>query len=123
MTITAVQFRLDFPEFADVVKYTPAMVEFWLRLAAVRLSEKRWVDMLDFGTELFVAHNLVVATRNLKTAGAQMAPISSKTVDKVSVSYDTSAITDANAGYWSSTGYGQQFWQLLQMAGAGGVQI
>lgn len=123
MTITAAQFRLDFPEFADDAKYTAAMVEFWLRLAAVRLNAQRWVDLLDFGTELFVAHQLVLATKNLKTAGVQVAPVSSKSVDKVSVSYDTSGVTLDNAGHWSSTNYGQQFWQLLQMAGAGGVQV
>lgn len=121
--IDATKFRTDFPEFADEAKYTPAMVEFWLKLAVLRLNEKRWADLYDFGIELFVAHQLVLATKNLKTAGVQVAPVASKSVDKVSVSYDTSAVTLDNAGHWSTTNYGQQFWQLLLMAGAGGVQV
>lgn len=121
--IDATKFRADFPEFAGAAKYPDAMVNFWLNLAAVRLSPTRWADMLDYGTELFVAHQLTLATRSAKNGGAVVAPVSAKSVDKVSVTYDTSAVTLDNAGHWATTSYGQQFWQLLMLAGAGGVQL
>lgn len=123
MTVTVAQFRADFPEFADATKYPDASVNFWLNIAATRLDPVRWADMLDPGTELFVAHQVVLSARNAKSAGVTVAPIASKSVDKVSVSYDTSAVRLDNAGHWAATNYGQQFWQLLQMAGAGGVQL
>lgn len=121
--IDAAKFRTDFPEFADTAKYPDSMVNFWLNLAGVMLNAARWADLLDFGTELFVAHQLVLASRNLKTAGGSVAPVSSKSVDKVTVSYDTSAVKLDNAGHWAATNYGQQFWQLAMMAGAGGVLV
>lgn len=99
------------------------MVQFWLNLAGKMLNADRWVDILDFGTELFVAHQLILGARNLKNAGQVNAPVSSKSVDKVSVSYDTKNVQLENAGHWATTSYGLQFWQLMQMAGAGGVQL
>lgn len=125
MTVTVAQFRADFPEFADTSKYPDASVAFWLNVAVTRLNPTRWADMLDMGTELFIAHQVVLSARNARanTPGATVAPIASKSVDKVSVSYDTSAVRLDNAGHWAATNYGQQFWQLLQMAGAGGVQL
>lgn len=121
--IDATKFRADFPEFADAAKYPDAAVAFWLALAGKLLNAQRWVDMLDFGTELFVAHQLTLAARNAKTAGAVAAPVAAKSVDKVSVTYDTSAVRLENAGHWAATNYGQQFYQLMQLAGAGGVQV
>jgi hypothetical protein len=127
MTITVAQFRADFPEFTDTTKYPDTMVTFWLTQAGKLLRPDRWVDELDLGTELFVAHQLVIGARNQKNggsgAGASIAPISSKTVDKVSVSYDTGSVTMTDAGFWNATNYGQRFWWLLQMAGAGAVQL
>jgi hypothetical protein len=41
----------------------------------------------------------------------------------VSVSYDTAAVTLTDAGHWNATTYGIQFWQLQQMAGAGGILV
>lgn len=121
--IDAAKFRADFPEFGDPAKYPDSMVAFWLALAGKMLNAPRWADLLDMGTELFVAHQLVLASRNQRSAGNVPAPIAAKSVDKVSVTYDTSAVKLENAGHWAATNYGMQFWQLQQMAGAGGIQI
>lgn len=123
MTVDAAKFRADFPEFADESKYPPAMVDFWLGFAAKLLISDRWADVLDYGLELMTAHNLTVAKRNEATPGAIAAPVASKSVDKVSISYDTSAIKLENAGHWGATSYGIQFLQLARMVGAGGVQL
>ncbi|ECC3368559.1 TPA: DUF4054 domain-containing protein, partial [Escherichia coli] len=48
---------------------------------------------------------------------------SSKSVDKVSVSYDTSATLNPDAGFWNNTRYGAEFYQLITMFGAGGRQL
>lgn len=127
MPVTTAQFRTDFPEFTDVAKYPDSQVTFWLTQAGKLLRAERWADDLDLGTELFVAHQLVIGARNQKNggsgAGGAVAPISSKTVDKVSVSYDTGSVSMTDAGFWNGTNYGQRFWWLLQMAGAGAVQL
>lgn len=43
--------------------------------------------------------------------------------DKVSVSYDTSATLNPDAGFWNNTRYGAEFYQLITMFGAGGRQL
>ena len=49
--------------------------------------------------------------------------VSSKSVDGASVSFDTSTGAEQGAGFWNQTAYGREYWQLIQMMGAGGVQI
>lgn len=123
MTVTAAKFRADFPEFASTVSYPDSMVNFWLGFAAKLLLSDRWADMLDYGIELMTAHNVVIAKRNAATPGAIAAPVASKSVDKVSVSYNTNAIVLENAGHWGGTTYGIQFLQLARMVGSGGMQL
>jgi len=48
---------------------------------------------------------------------------SSKSVDKVSVSYDNSGTINPDAGFWNKTGYGQEFFWWWSMFGAGGRQL
>ncbi|MFG1260034.1 DUF4054 domain-containing protein [Xanthobacter flavus] len=129
MTVTATSFRTDFPEFASTGAYPDAMVSFWLGLAGKLLDPTRWGDLLDFGTELFIAHNLALAARDQKAATAGGIPgsggglVVSKAVDKVSVSYDTALAGVEGAGNWNLTTYGTRYIQLARMVGAGGVQL
>ncbi|WP_448952136.1 DUF4054 domain-containing protein [Labrys neptuniae] len=129
MTVTAAQFRLDFPEFADTAAFPDTQVTFWLNAAALFMSAERWGDCLDFGTELYIAHNLTLARQNQIAVAKGGVPgiasgrTQSKAVDKVSVSYDTGSVTIDGAGAWNMTTYGVQFYQLLLMFGAGGVQL
>lgn len=131
MTVTATQFRLDYPEFTDTTKYTDSAINRQIGLAAYFLSSCRWdANIVDYGTELYVAHYLVLGARAILTAAAggipgtgAMGPQASKTVDKVSTSNDTKAVTLADAGHWNSTLYGIQFYQMAMMVGAGAVQL
>lgn len=122
-------FRQDFPEFADTTAYPNGTVNFYLGLGVKLLPADRWQDVLDYGLELFTAHHLAIATRDQQTAaiggvpGVMTGPQTSKTVDKVSVSYDTNAATYEDAGFWNMSSYGVRFWQLARMVGAGGVQL
>lgn len=122
-------FREDFPEFTDDVKFPDARIEFWLSIAGIMLNATRWDTLLDHGTELFIAHHLTMDLANQRAAdtggniGQTMGPLASKSVDKVAASYTTGAVTLENAGHWNLTTYGLQFYQLLRMVGAGGIQL
>lgn len=129
MTVTVSSFRTDFPEFASTVTYPDASVAFWLAAAGKLLSVDRWAELLDLGTELFMAHNLALGARDQKAAtaggigGSSAGLVASKAVDKVSVSYDTGAASIEGAGAWNLTTYGTRYIQLARLIGAGGVQL
>lgn len=117
-------FRADFPQFADVTTYPDASVNFWLGLAVQLLPSDRWGDLLSQGIELYAAHNLTLATRAATVGGGLYSgPASSKSVDKVSVSYDTKFGLEPDAGVWALTPYGNQFLYLMRLIGAGGIQL
>lgn len=125
----AAQFRTDFPEFSDTSKYTDSAINMWLTVAGLSLPSDRWGSLLDLGTELFIAHHLVIGARDQAAStnggvpGAVQGPVASKSVDKVSVSYDTGATTIEKGDFWNSTTYGIRFLRMAHMAGAGGIQL
>lgn len=121
--IDAAAFRIAFPEFADDVRYPDSTVAIQIAIAGKRLNVDRWGDLLDHGCGLFVAHAVTLADRNRKAPGAIAAPQTAKAVDKVSASYDTSAVSLVDGGYWNQTGYGVQFLQLARLIGMGGFQL
>lgn len=123
-------FRQDMPEFADTTKYPDAWITMFLNLADVQLGSKRWdSSIIDYATELFVAHHLVMREQQATTAnaggtpGSVQGPTTSKSVDSVSVSYDTQSTVLEQAGHWNNTTYGVQFLQLARMVGAGPKQL
>lgn len=140
MTITPASFRADLPEFADAVAYPDTAIVYWAALGTMLVSVDRWgpgavvptsppSTLYDFGLELFVAHNLALEKPAVETAenggapGLSQGPISSKSVAGVSVSYDTSAGLEPDAGHWNLTIYGTRFIRMLRMCGAGPIQI
>lgn len=126
---TSDQFRADFPEFSDVTKYPDPSVNFYLSQADVILNQDVHGDQFVYLAELFTAHYVELRGRTL--AGARGGFVSSggsgvassKSVDKVSVSYDNSGTIDPDAGFWNKTGYGQEFFWWWSMFGAGGRQL
>lgn len=129
MAVTAAQFRTDFPEFASTTQYPDSAVNFWLVWAYKLLNPCRWVDILDLGVELFVAHNLALERAAINQASSGGVPtgvtgnVSSKAVAQVSVSYDNSSSMELDAGHWNLTIWGKRFVRMARMAGAGGVQL
>lgn len=123
------QFRMDFPEFASTTDYPDAVITFQIGIATALLNADRWGTMLNYGIELYVAHNLVLAAQASEdvatgnTPGEMTGPTSAKGVDKVSVSYDTASASLTDGGFWNLTRYGVQFLQLARMMGAGGIQL
>ena len=132
--ITPAQMRQNFPEFANQVRFPTGMIQFWLNWSYLMLNAQRFKTSLDMAAQLFTAHNLSIERRamdeatvagaaNSGTVGINSGPVNSKSVDKVSVGYDPGAVNDPDAGFWNLTIYGARLWQLIQMFGAGPVQI
>ena len=128
MTVTAASFRVDYPEFT-VDRYPDSMVNYYLNIAGLMLNASRWSTLLDVGTELFIAHHIAVERRAMDEAatgqppGTTTGPISSKSVDKVSLSFDVGAAVEENGGHWNLTVYGTRFARLSKQFGAGPLQI
>lgn len=122
-------FRLQYPEFKDEETYPDAMVQLWMDLAKNLLPMDRWQDLYDMGIALVTAHHLVLAIRDQRSAeaggtgGAFMGMVASKSVDSVSVSYDYSAVTMSDIGFWGMTAYGLRLMTFARYVGAGGVQL
>jgi hypothetical protein len=146
--VTPATFVVDFPEFSNQSAYPPAVIAYYLALANVMLNPCFWGGpspnappqgtpvsppqaMIDFGAELFVAHNLVLeyaAQRAAATGGlpgTQTGAIASKGVGPISVSYDNGAteFEAGNAADYNLTTYGKRLWRMIQMAGAGPLQL
>lgn len=124
--MTPAEFRASFPQFVSATLYPDSSVQFWLTLAGKLLRPERWQDVLPEGIGLFVAHNLALegpAGAGSKTPGVGTGMVASKTVGKLSVSYDNSVGIDATAGHWNLTTFGMRFLTLMRMAGTGGIQL
>lgn len=124
MAVTVAQFRLDYPEFSVVTDYPDSAVTYFLNLAVAMLNSDRWGNQLDIATELYIAHNLAIEKRaqleavNGEVPGTTTGPISSKSVDKVSVGFDVGSAVSEGAGHWNLTVYGTRFYKLAKMFGA-----
>jgi hypothetical protein len=128
MSLTPAQFRLDFPEFSNPIQFQDSLITFWINNAANLINTCRWDTLATLGTELLVAHNLVLSARDQASAvagvpGEMTGPVSAKAVDKVSVSFDTNAAALPNAGDYNLTVYGVRFLRLARMIGSGGTQL
>ena len=125
MTVAPDSFRISRPEFSSVTDYPDATIAAQIASAELRVKSDVWGDLRDQGIELLVAHNLALSTRARKNVatGSAGGLVASKSVDKVSISYDTSMHTYQGAGAFNLTLYGVEFWQLANMMGAGGWQL
>lgn len=55
--------------------------------------------------------------------GGSTGAISAKSVDKVSVNYDTAGSADPEASHWNLTVYGTRYVAFVRLFGAGGYQV
>lgn len=139
MAISATDFTQDYREFADESKYPPDMVGYWLNFAGLFINQDRWGapglgggsprTEYDLGQSLYAAHQLVLEARAIAEAyngappGVAVGMINSKSVDKVSVGFDTGSVAELEAGHWNLTIYGMRFKRLADTFGAGPVQV
>jgi hypothetical protein len=128
--VEVAQFRSDFPAFQDAIKFPATDVSRYLVLAAANLALERWRESHVIGQELYAAHFLALDELDMRAtqnggaaANSQSGPMTSKSVGSVSVSYDLSAVSEADGGHWNQTGYGRRFLRMAKMAGMGGLQL
>ncbi|MGF6837059.1 hypothetical protein QF001_000926 [Paraburkholderia youngii] len=126
MTVTSAQLRSDFPEFANAAIYPDSLINMWLTVANSLVNSSRWAELTNLGIELVTCHHLTLSARDQLAAavggapGEVKGPTASKSVDKVSVSYDAGAVSMTDAGFWNMSSYGIRFLGLARMMGAGG---
>ena len=127
-TLTPDEFRQSFPEI-NSAKYPDAAVKARLVLAGKFFSVERFddPDVRNHLMGLYTAHYLTAhgsaASGGNGSNGGSMGIVSAKSVDGVSVSYDTSSGQEEGAGFWNMTTYGREPYQLLRVFGAGAVQL
>lgn len=126
---TVSDFRRDFPQFSDTTKYPDPVIQFRLNLVDTLIDGSGMGNMFPYLAGLFVAHYMVLYASDSAagalggTGGSTSGVVASKSVDKVSVSYDNSSTLNADAGFWNFSRYGAEFWQMLQFFGYGGIQL
>jgi hypothetical protein len=127
--MTVWQFRELYPSFTEAL-YPDFAVETRLALGEEFLSEKVWrkVSVRTHAVGLYTAHYLSAygsasSGGSGKSEGSGMGVVSSKSVDGASISYDTGSTVEQGAGFWNSTPYGRELWQLMRVFGAGAIQL
>ena len=127
--MTPPDFRALFPEFFDVNAYPDARIAMYLTIAALQVNVCRFADLSDYVTGLVVAHHVTLASRNLAIAeaggqpGTASGPVSAKSIDKVSITYDAQAVQLDGMGAWGLTSYGLEFLTMCRTFGAGPLQL
>jgi hypothetical protein len=122
-------FRTSLPEFSDPTAYPNSMITFWSGLGEKLIDADRAGAVFTECLYLFTAHNIALASRQVKTAatGGALAgaggAVSSKAVGSASVSYDTAGAMEPDAGHWNQTIYGRQYVRLIRLVGMGCVQL
>lgn len=127
--LTYQDFIVAFPEFSDEVSWPVLRVEMRIELANQFVRVCGLSDAVAAHLKgLYVGHYLAAygpssESGELANGSEGSGIVSSKSVDGASVSYDTVTGAEAGAGFWNLTKYGREYWQLMQMLGAGGVQL
>ena len=119
------EFRLSFPEFANVLVYPDAMLQRYWDQAVCYISD------IDCGRlsgkcrrlaiDLMLAHLLSIFI--LIAAGQTSVLIKGSTIDKITVNLETPPINDGWQWWLMTTPYGIELWGLLQARSAGGFYI
>ena len=119
MSVTPASFVIDYPEFGNQSEYPVPVINYYLALAGILLNQSRWgcpsatatnppTTLIDMATELFVAHHIAIEYRAQRAAAAgappgdATGPVASKSVGPISVSYDTGAAANKDAGHWNT---------------------
>jgi hypothetical protein len=118
-------FRQVFQSFDDPETYSDTAINFWAGIGEGRLPADKWASDWTLGVMYFVAHHLAIRQRDqlAATPGEVKGPASSKSVDKVSISYENGLITVEGAGGWNLTSYGIELYRMARNVGAGCIQL
>jgi hypothetical protein len=111
------EFLSIFPEFEAAAV---DRIGFFLENAQSAISERRFGKQTEYARALYAAHHLIVlggftgADGSQSVAQIQGGAVASKSVGSASVSYDTGALNETDAGYWNATAYGRLLWILMR---------
>ena len=129
VTVAPDAFRGNFPAFSNMTTYPDPVINFWFGLSVILFDQGRWGALFDYGSQLFVAHNLSLEFNSNKAGklgqnpGFVIGPVTAGTVDKVSYSRDPSSAMDPKNGHWNLSIYGLRYIRLVNMVGAGPVHL
>lgn len=136
---TAEMFQQDFPQFFNRSSMQPwvpeTMLEEFIHQANAAIQPDKWLDGWRYACGLYVAHNSTLYLRTWSegsdspaqaaASGALVGVVKSAQLGDSSVSYDTSALTQAT-GEWgdlNATQYGQLLATKARLVGMGGTYI
>lgn len=135
---TAEMFKEDFPQFFNSAGDSLApgtIMKMFIDRASSAIQADKWLDGWRYACGLYVAHNITMYLKTYQPAsetaeqaagtGALVGVVKSATLGDASVSYDTSALTEATKewGSLNATIYGQQFATEARLAGLGGSYV
>lgn len=116
--MTILEFKTYFPEFEVTAE---AQINRALDVAIATSSESMLGDKYELALKYLTAHFLVINAKQFSGIGQNTKSIASKSVDGVSLSYESSNIgNDALFGMLNSTSYGQMYNRLTSGFGSGG---
>lgn len=118
--IDLVGFRARFPEFTQAT-CPDDTVNFWIGEADAMFDPCRWDDLLDRGSAYWVAHSITVAKDDATKPFIDDATM--KKVGDISKSRDPKLMLEQAKNPYMRTKYGQRYWQLAQMVGAGSYSV
>jgi hypothetical protein len=120
MTIAYADFIAALPEFSNSTTYPETAVNFWINIAYQQINPCRFGQNLDLAATYYVAHFMVLEARDAaaaatgKVVGEATGPVNSKSLDKASIGYDTTAAASKGAGQWNLTTYGQRLYAMMR---------
>jgi len=137
---SVLRFREDRPVFADETDFPNQSVQFFLDIAGIMVNPRYWGTFTVFGQQLVAAHFLALQRYAMLqmergaagggggalggvVPGMPIGMMQSKSVSKVSVSYDYSHSMIEGGGPWNLTTFGQQYLWLAQLVGTGGIEM
>lgn len=109
--LTLEKFRLRFPEFASV---SDSRIEFYIEDTLPQFSSCFWGRLLDKGQAYYIAHFLIVESRQENEDSDPAYPASNKKAGEVSEGYTAPDMTDwaVSEIFYESTSYGQYYMTL-----------
>ena len=149
MPVAYEDFTADYPEFADQTRFPESAVNYWIGIAYVLLTlplygtsfwdttpgpyippgQTLGRSIQDYGVELFTAHNLALevqaqdASTLNATPGTVGGSITGRTVNGLTIVYDTAGSLEKDGGHYNLTTYGRRFLRMVKTVGALPIQV
>lgn len=121
---TNVTFLNFFPQFKE--KVPDEVLKSFINLANANINIARYKSFWNMAMNFYVAHFLTIYISECQRLGANsVGMITSKSVDGISVSYDTASIMNDLDGWggYKQTSFGIQFATIAKLAGLGGIYV